>query len=289
MERARLVAAVWDWLPAFRAIAETEHLPSAAKRVGVTPPALSRSLKLLESAIGRPLFRRVGRRLELAPEGQLLLGGVRDAMRRVHDSLEAIEHAPGIGTVRLASVGVLKPQVAEAMGDLVAAYPDLMPELKETSTAAFEAALLDGRVDVAFVSTAVSHPSLETHVSGHASRSVWCGASHPCHGSTPDDFSDFGFVAPPRGGSGAEVDGWPHERARRVTIRVWDPSVAAHICARGDALAVLPDAMAEAFGLWRLGPAEPCAVYAVRRRRLVEGQDRADLAIDAVRAVLARR
>ena len=36
MEHARDVAQFWSWLPAFRAVAETEHLPSAGKALCVS-------------------------------------------------------------------------------------------------------------------------------------------------------------------------------------------------------------------------------------------------------------
>ena len=37
-----------------RVVAETEHLPTAAKALGVSAPGLSRSVKLLEDALGEP-------------------------------------------------------------------------------------------------------------------------------------------------------------------------------------------------------------------------------------------
>ncbi len=58
MERLRRVASFWNWLPAFRAVAETEHLPTAAEALFVSPSALSRAIRLLEKDVGQPLFRR---------------------------------------------------------------------------------------------------------------------------------------------------------------------------------------------------------------------------------------
>ena len=86
MERARSVAQLWDWLPAFRAVAETQHLPTAARAMGVSPSALSRAVGLLEDAVGHPLFERVGRRIVLNEQGARFLGAVRDAMRGVHSA-----------------------------------------------------------------------------------------------------------------------------------------------------------------------------------------------------------
>ena len=42
------VSRIWNWLPVFRAVAETEHLPTASELLYVTPSALSRTIRLLE-------------------------------------------------------------------------------------------------------------------------------------------------------------------------------------------------------------------------------------------------
>ena len=64
-EVQRKLRDVWNWLPTFRAIAETEHLPSAAERLHVTSAAVSRTLKLLEERLGEKLFNLDGRSLIL--------------------------------------------------------------------------------------------------------------------------------------------------------------------------------------------------------------------------------
>ena len=91
MERLKRVASVWSWLPAFRAVAETQHLPTASAELDVSASALSRTIRLLESDIGRTLFERQGRRIVLNEAGERLLVAVRDAMRRVHDGMSPMD------------------------------------------------------------------------------------------------------------------------------------------------------------------------------------------------------
>ena len=79
MDHLRRLFRVWNWLPAFRAVAETEHLPTASTVLNVTPSALSRSIKHLEEELGQQLFLRVGRRLELSPAGHELLRALRES------------------------------------------------------------------------------------------------------------------------------------------------------------------------------------------------------------------
>ncbi|MBP8302176.1 MAG: LysR family transcriptional regulator, partial [Planctomycetes bacterium] len=61
MDRLLRLDALWNWLPAFRAVGETQHLPSAATALHVSPSALSRSVRLLEQRLGCTLFERRSR------------------------------------------------------------------------------------------------------------------------------------------------------------------------------------------------------------------------------------
>jgi LysR family transcriptional activator of nhaA len=46
----------------------------AAEQLHVTPQTLSEQIKLLEDRLGRPLFKRVGRQIELTDDGRLVMG-----------------------------------------------------------------------------------------------------------------------------------------------------------------------------------------------------------------------
>jgi DNA-binding transcriptional LysR family regulator len=58
MDRFRRVAQLWNWLPAFRGVAEHENPQRAASVLGVSASALSRTVKLLEDALGAEVFVR---------------------------------------------------------------------------------------------------------------------------------------------------------------------------------------------------------------------------------------
>src|SRR5688500_18841292 len=85
MERLARVASLWNWLPGFRAVAETENLHEAARGLEISPSALSRTIRLLEDELEQPLFDRAGLSLRLTALGAELLGVVRSAMRAVDD------------------------------------------------------------------------------------------------------------------------------------------------------------------------------------------------------------
>ena len=56
----------------FKLVAETGHLRETAELVGLSPGALSRSLKVLERDLGVRLFRKTGKRLVLSERGRTM-------------------------------------------------------------------------------------------------------------------------------------------------------------------------------------------------------------------------
>lgn len=102
----------------FLQIADSGSLSAAARGLGLSQPALSKSLAELEDLIGAPLFLRSGRRLVLTPEGEGLRRHARDAVASLDAGANA---ARGRGGIPRISVGLLPtvstrffPQVAAA-------------------------------------------------------------------------------------------------------------------------------------------------------------------------------
>ncbi|WP_207476170.1 transcriptional regulator GcvA [Arenibaculum pallidiluteum] len=66
-------------------VAAARHLSftAAARELNVTQGAVSRSVQALEAELGVPLFRRVGRAIELTPAGAIFYPQVAEAMGRI--------------------------------------------------------------------------------------------------------------------------------------------------------------------------------------------------------------
>lgn len=60
-------------LETFRLFAQTENVTETARLMRISQPAVSQVLKDLEDQVGVPLFKRIGRGLQLTPEARLLL------------------------------------------------------------------------------------------------------------------------------------------------------------------------------------------------------------------------
>lgn len=251
---------LWSWLPAFRAVAETEHLPTAAALLGVGPSALSRSIGLLERELGKPLFRRDGRALALNRDGERLLDALRYAMRATDDGLQAVRgDGPGARrdlTVTSAGAGTTL-WVVPALRQLQHRHPHLQPQLLTRPGERLTADLLRGAVDVAFLERRLAHRGLETRRVARLPRAVYCGRRHPWYGRRDVPLAELAtqeFVGPPAEDP-HDGDGWPPGSERRVTWTIDLLRVGVEVCTTEPLLAVLPDALAARRGdaLHRLG------------------------------------
>ncbi len=154
MNRARQVAAFWDWLPTFRVVAELEHLGQAASRLGISSSAVSRTVSLLERELQVELFSRQGRGLRLTDAGHILQAAVRDAMRTVHDASLRFEQSALHGPLRVSSVSPASEEhLLPVLEGFLRRFPGVRVTLTETSLREVSGALLRGELDVALVRT----------------------------------------------------------------------------------------------------------------------------------------
>ena len=291
MEHANRVAQLWNWLPAFRVVAETQHLPTASKELHLSASALSRAVRLLEDELGQPLFQRAGRNLVLSPAGAQLLRAVRDAMRRVDDGVTEIGDATFTGPVRIAAPGPYASMfILPALNHLRREHPKLVPHVLSAPPDVSKRQLLDGTLDISVLDAPIEDDDLVVHHLGELSSSIYVGEGHPLVGredATLADALEYPFVGPPTGLS----DHWPAQIERKLGMVVAQMHVAVQACAAGELLALLPDAIADAYGsgprLYRL-PIDIVArrsVYAVSRTQMGE-PGRVEAVIQTVRNIV---
>ena len=89
-------------LAAFEAAARHLSLTRAAGELNVTPGAVSKQVKSLEEEVGRPLFVRLHRALELTSDGEMVARALRETFERLSATLQQVSQAH---VVRSVSVG----------------------------------------------------------------------------------------------------------------------------------------------------------------------------------------
>jgi DNA-binding transcriptional LysR family regulator len=245
---ARVRRATWNWLPAFVEVADAGSVAAAATRLALTPAAVSRTLGLLEDALGEPVFNRVGRRLVLNPAGEALRAAVRGAIGQVETGLDQMTGEALGGPLRVASIGVLTEHfVVPVLIDIKRAHPELVPEHENLRTVEANAKLARGELDVAFYYEDVVADDVIVERLGHTPMSIYCGRGHPLF-TRPRvvraDLLAHPFSVPMIGDTGRAMDGWPTELQRRIGMRITMLRSNLEVCRSGLLLTVLPDVTA---------------------------------------------
>jgi len=138
----------------FLAVAETLHFTSAAQRLGMAQPPLSQQIRRLEELVGYRLFDRTTRGVKLTLAGRLFAERARGTLDKVQDDLEQVRRL-GRGEEGTLTVGfsgsVIFTDLPSAIETYRRRYPKVELRLRELSTSAQIAALLEGTIDLGFL------------------------------------------------------------------------------------------------------------------------------------------
>lgn len=91
-------------LQAFHAAGAAGSFRDAARKLGVTPSAISHQIRSLEEWLERPLFKRGARQVTLTPEGRKLLKTVAQAFARIAVTAESLRATDAPVTLRISAL-----------------------------------------------------------------------------------------------------------------------------------------------------------------------------------------
>jgi DNA-binding transcriptional LysR family regulator len=124
-------------LTAFAAVADQRSFRAAASRLGVTPSALSHSMRQLEERLGVRLLHRTTRSVSVTDAGLRLLEQLRPAIDQIEGALEGLnqERQRPFGRLRIyASHMAAAAVIAPVWGRFLSTYPDVHLELRIDDT-----------------------------------------------------------------------------------------------------------------------------------------------------------
>lgn len=135
------------------AIAEEGSLNRAARRLGVTQPALSNWLHSLEEELGTPLVIRTRRQLVLTPAGQIYLNGCRRIVHIRNQAFQVI-HAPDNHAHKPIIIGGSPIRGARAFACIFAdfhkAYPEINLDFHSGRNSELKQNLMDETITMSF-------------------------------------------------------------------------------------------------------------------------------------------
>jgi LysR family transcriptional regulator, glycine cleavage system transcriptional activator len=217
-------------LRAFEAAARHLSFKTAAEELRLTPTAISHQIRLLETALGRALFRRRPRPLALTPAGATLFPVLRTGFDAFEQGLARIREETIPPQLRVTTTNAFAARwLVPRLPLWRAAFPELVTEVIGTDTVID---LASGDVDVA-VRYAVAPPSGSPSIELLRDR-FWPIANPKLieagRVSRPSDLARYPFVHA----------GWPAANTHAPTWQRWteaarkvDPQVSSGIASGG--------------------------------------------------------
>ena len=141
-----------DHLAAFLAIVQGGSLGRAAETLHVTQPALSRTVRRLETEIRSPLFERHSKGMQLTPIGEALLPHATLLQREAEIAREEIDALRGLakGTIRVGAVASIASVVLPmAIDQVLQKWPNLRAQIIEGVWDRLADALIKREIDLA--------------------------------------------------------------------------------------------------------------------------------------------
>jgi DNA-binding transcriptional LysR family regulator len=244
-------------LTAFVAVADHLSFRAAASRLGVTPSALSHSMRQLEERLGVRLLHRTTRSVSVSDAGLRLLERLRPAFGEISGALEDLnqERQRPLGRLRIyathwAAAGVIAP----IWGRFLSTYPEVHLELAlgeapiDIVAKGFDAGIgPHDRAPADMIAVRVMGP-MKVAVVGAP---TYFGRRRPPR--TPDDLARHSCVQYRRAADG-DVFAWPFKRnrkSRRISVdgqvMVNNTDLAVRAAVDGLGIAYTIEALAEPF------------------------------------------
>jgi DNA-binding transcriptional LysR family regulator len=239
-----------NYLESFIHAAETGSFSAAARRLGITPAAVSKNVARLEASLGVRLFQRSTRSLTLTGAGERFLHQVGGAFSTVQDAIANAAADEG------QPAGVLKVGMALAFGreyllplldGFLERYPAVLPDWHfdnrqvDLVGAGFDAAIGGG---IELAPGVVARELTKVNMVAVASPGYMEGRAWPRH---PSDLAQFDGIVRRSAGTG-RAKGWTLANdsgdeglaTSRPRIIFDDPEAMAHAAMRGLGVALLP-------------------------------------------------
>jgi DNA-binding transcriptional LysR family regulator len=152
-------------LEILQAIAETGSFTGCGRKLRVSQSAISRQVALLEDELGEPLFRRVGRRVQMTPAaeslvqlGQRVFQDVRETVAAITDETRALT-----GTLRLCGgMTVCLYVFPPLLKHMQKVHPDLDVRVIVATASRSVEEIRSGRMDIGLLTLPVEESDLET-------------------------------------------------------------------------------------------------------------------------------
>jgi DNA-binding transcriptional LysR family regulator len=149
-------------LQIFRAVVREGGVTRAAERLNRVQSNVTTRIRQLEDELGVALFIREGKRLHLAPAGQVLLDYSERLLSLADEARLAVQDSRPRGILRLGAMeSTAAVRLPATLNEYHRRYPDVVLELKTGNPPKLSALILAGELDAALVTEPVADASFE--------------------------------------------------------------------------------------------------------------------------------
>ena len=133
--------------------AEVLHFTKAAELCFVTQSGLSQQIKKLEEELGMPLFKRIGKKVQLTEAGSVFLIHARKVVENVENGKQAIEDLNEMigGELRIGVTYIFGLLILPVINTFAKQYPNLKIVVEYGTTEVLEQKLLTNELDLVLV------------------------------------------------------------------------------------------------------------------------------------------
>ena len=164
----------------FVRVAEAENFTRAAGQVGLSQPALSRSIARLEGELGQPLFERQSRKVVLTDAGMLLLDRARNILVMADDVKAEISDDGQSGKVRVGAIPTVAPYfLPERLRSFHRLFPRARMIVLEDTTESLLEKVANGEIDVAIGALPIGAKYVEVEPLFEEELLLVTGSEHP--------------------------------------------------------------------------------------------------------------
>ncbi|RJX38068.1 LysR family transcriptional regulator [Paenibacillus pinisoli] len=153
-----------EWYRVFYWTAKLGSLTRAAEKLHITQPAVSHTLKQLESGLGGQLFFRTARGVTLTAEGEVLLRHIEQAFRAIDSGEKKIAemHNLEYGEINIgASDSLCKHYLLPYLESFHQQHPGIRVRVTNRTTPETIVLLKEGRIDFGIVNLPAADSSIE--------------------------------------------------------------------------------------------------------------------------------
>ncbi|RJE89682.1 LysR family transcriptional regulator [Paenibacillus sp. 1011MAR3C5] len=213
-----------EWYRVFFWTAKLGSLTKAAEKLHITQPAISHTLKQLESGLGGQLFFRTARGVTLTDEGEVLLQHVEQAFRAIDSGEKMIAemHNLEYGEINIgASDSLCKHYLLPFLESFHKQYPGIRVRVTNRTTPETIALLKEGRIDFGIINLPAAVNSIEVRKSSPLQECLVGGPAYASLAQSPFDLASLHqhplLLLEPGGSTRAYLDQYAAAHQIRLT------------------------------------------------------------------------